>query len=555
MDNCQEIFVIGHRNPDTDSVCSAIAYAALKNRTTSEHHVPARAGELCAETAWVLSRFGLEPPRLLEDVSPQIRDVEIRHAPAVSGSVTVKKAWEIMRDQDISTLPVTGQDGSLRGIITLKDLAVAHMDSLDTHAVARAGTPYSNIAETLQGHILCGDSSRRMERGYILVGAGDPAAIREAMRPGDLLLVSNRPSAQRAAIENGAGCLVICLDAAVSPEIMDLAEEHACVIISTPYDTYKAAYFINQSVPVRQYMVRQGLQYFQLSTPVEDAVQIMSRTRFVYFPVLDDNGKYYGVISRRNLLNRSRKQLILVDHNEKSQCVPGGDQAEIREIIDHHRVGGIQTISPIFFRNQPIGSTATIIAQLYREAGEPIPPAVAGILCCAVLSDTLMLRSPTATETDRLAVQELAALCGEDPTKLGEEMFEAAEDLSGKSGEEILQQDYKIFAGDGVRFGVSQSTFFSVRARKSAGRLAEPEMRKLLEKDGLDYIFYLLTDIGSASSYVLCMGEGAEELLREAFALPDEQGSLCLRGVVSRKKQFIPQMMELLRRRTEEKSI
>ena len=548
-----EVLVVGHLNPDTDSICSAIAYAELKKIIDPAHrYISCRAGEIGEETAWVLRRFGLEPPQLLEDVSPTVRDVEIRRVVGVRRDITVKEAWEIMRDGDISTLPIVDKAGRLEGIITLKDLAVAQMDSLDAHALARAGTPYRNIAKVLSGRVICGKENAVMSRGYILIGAGNTEAIREAAQPGDLFLVANRESAQRAVIEGGAGCMVVCLSAPVSPEIRALAEERDCVIISTPFDTYKAAYFISQSVPVRHYMVKKGVQQFSLATPLEDAVRIMGSVRHIYFPVLDDKGRYYGVISRRNLINRSQKQLILVDHNEKSQCVPGWEQAEIREIVDHHRIGGLQTITPIFFRNQPVGSTATIVAAMYRENGVEPSPAMAGALCCAILSDTLIFRSPTCTETDRQTAQWLAELAGEEPESLGEAMFEAGEDLSNKTAAQLLQRDYKIFSAEDITFGVSQSTFFSVKARKRAAAMVRGELEHRREADGLAYIYYLLTDIGNESSYVLCAGDGAEPLVRRAFGVPDEEGVLRLPGVVSRKKQFIPALMETLHRQNEE---
>lgn len=547
----ERILVIGHKNPDTDSICSAIAYAELKRRTAGGEYVACRAGELSGETAWVLRRFGLAAPELCEDVSPQVGDVEIRRTPGVSGEITVKEAWGIMRDRDISTLPVTGEDGRLQGIISLRDLAVAHMDNLDTKTLGRAGTPYGNIAQTLCGQVVCGDPRDTMDRGRILVGAGNPEAISAATEEGDLVLVSNRVISQTAAIESGAACVVVCLSAEIRPEVMELARSRGCTLISTPFDTYRAAYFINQSVPLRHYLVSQNLLQFQLSTPLEDAVRVMGRTRYVYFPVLDEEGLYYGVISRRNLLNRRPRKLILVDHNEKAQCVAGWEEAEIQEIIDHHRVGGLQTMGPIFFRNQPVGSTATIVWQMYGERGLDPSPAVAGALCCAVLSDTLMLRSPTCTPLDRRCVQELAALAGEDPEKLGEAMFEAGEDLTGRNGEEILYQDFKVFTAGEASLGIGQSSFLSPAARRRARDLVEPLLPGCLPSNGVALAYYLLTDIRAGGSDVLWAGPGGDALVRDAFGLP-EDGPLYLPGVVSRKKQFVPALMEALRRRERE---
>ena len=535
-----ETLIIGHKNPDTDSICSAIAYADLKSRTEEGCFVPCRAGELSSETKWVLRRFGLAQPRLIEDVSPQVRDTEIRRIQGVSGELTVREAWSIMRDKDISTLPLTDAEGHLEGIVSLRDLAISQMDSLDTHELAKAETPYRCIAETLEGSVVVGDRNAVMRDGYIFVGAGDPEAIRAAIHPGDLMLVSNRVGAQRTAIECGAGCIVVCLDSGISPEIHTLAMERGCVVITTPFDTYKAAYFINQSVPVRHYMVAGGLKTFSLSTPLEDVLQVMGKTRFKYFPILDDDGLFYGVLSRRNILNRNRKRMILVDHNEKSQCVSGWEEAEIREIVDHHRVGGISTVSPIFFRNQPVGSTATIVWMMYRERGISIPADIAGAMCCAVLSDTLLFRSPTCTETDRQAAAELAALAGENAETLADAMFEAGEDLEGKTAEEVLTQDYKVFTSGSRQIGIAQSMFYSASNRKKAMELTRPLLAGLRRDDALTCMYYLLTDIRTETSYVLMEGENARDILLEAFPGAEGADTVTLPGVVSRKKQFVP---------------
>ncbi|MBR3297421.1 MAG: putative manganese-dependent inorganic diphosphatase [Firmicutes bacterium] len=548
--NKEEILITGHLNPDTDSICAAIAYADLKNRTSEGSYIACRAGAVSAETAWVLKRFGLKEPRLLEDVAPQVRDAEIRRVRGISGELTVKQVWEIMRDNDVSTLPIIDKDKRLIGLISLKDIAVAFMDSFNSHALSVSNTPFADIAKTLEGEILLGDPSAVMTKGRIQVGAGNPEMIREYMQPGDLMILSNRESSQRAAIESGASCIVVTTFADVSDEVMELAKSRGCVIISTPYDTHKASYYINQSVPVRYYMAKNDLRTFSLSTPIDDVLSVMGKTRFVYFPVRDEKGRYYGLISRRNMINRRRKQLILVDHNEKSQVVPGWEEADIREIVDHHRVGGIQTISPIFFRNQPLGSTCTIITQMYKEHGLEIPKDVAGAMLCAILSDTLMFRSPTCTEIDKEYAKELAEIAGVDLKKTGEAMFEAGEDLSGKTGDDLLHGDYKIFTAYDKRFGVSQSMFLSPASITKAIGLSADALQEMPRAEDTAYSYYLLTDITKESSRVLCAGNGAEDLLRAAFGL-GEDDELLLKGVVSRKKQFVPAIIEELRRESE----
>ena len=545
-----EILITGHLNPDTDSVCAAIAYADLKSKTAEGQYVACRAGVLSSETKWVLRRFGVTPPRLLSDVSPQLGDMEIRRVRGIKGDLSVRKAWEIMRNNDVSTLPVVDDERHLLGLVTLKDLALAFMDSFSSHALTVSGTSYASIASTLKGEVMLGDPDAQMKEGHIHVGAGNVEMIRETVKPGDLVLTSNREEAQRAAIECGVQCLVVTTFAEISEEISMLAKRKGCVLISTAYDTYKAAYYINQSVPVRHYMTS-DFTSFTISSSVEEVQNAMSRTRHAYFPVLDDSGRYYGLVSKRNMLGRRKKRLILVDHNERGQCVPGWEDAEILEIVDHHRVGGIQTVTPIFFRNQPLGSTCTIIAQMYKERGVDIPEKIAGLMLCAILSDTLMFRSPTCTGIDRQTAGELAKIAGVEIEPTGASMFEAGEDLSNKSAEDLLRGDYKIFSADDVRIGVSQSMFFSRKAIEKAARMTKDALPSARSADDLQYYFYLLTDIGAQSSYALCADKDAEDLLRAAFGLSKDE-ELLLQGVVSRKAQFLPALIEALRRMKEE---
>ena len=546
-----EILITGHLNPDTDSVAAAIAYAALKTRTSEGCFIACRAGKLSAETRWVLHRFGLEKPRLLTDVSPQLGDVEIRRVRGITRDLSVRGAWTIMHNNDISTLPIVDDERRLLGLISLKDLAMAFMDSISSHALIVSGTSYASIAATLKGEVILGDAGGFMKAGHIHVAAGDSAMMKEVIKPGDLVITSNREEAQLTAVELGAQCLVVTTFADVSDEVKSAAERRGCVIISTSYDTYRTAYYINQSVPIGHYMITDGFTSFTLQTPADEVLSVMSRTRHAYFPVLDENGRYYGLVSKRNMLGRKRKRLILVDHTERNQCVPGWEEADIMEIVDHHRVGGLQTISPIFFRNQPLGSTCTIIAQMYAEQGIEIPKDIAGAMLCAILSDTLMFRSPTCTDTDRECAEALARIAGVDIPATAKEMFEAGEDLEGKTAEDLLRQDFKIFSAYDTRIGISQSMFFSSGAIESARQIAAGALAAVRTADDLKYYYYLLTDINDQSCNVICEGQGAEDLLREAFALP-EGAPLRLKGVMSRKKQFVPALMEALRRRAEE---
>ena len=546
MDTVRTIGVIGHKNPDTDSICSAIAYASLKNRLGPPVYVPLRAGEINRETEYILRRFGAEAPALCQNVCAQVQDIDIRQMPGVSDLMTVRRAWETMRDQQISTLPITDGEGRLLGIITLKDLAMANMDSRDTQFLANSHTPYQNILETLEGTLVTGDPKGRVQAGKIVVGAASPETMEAVVEQGDLVLVANRYESQYCAIEMGASCIVVCTGSAVPKTIVRLAEKHGCAIISTPYDTYPAACLISQSVPIGFYMLKHDLLTFTLSDPVEDVKEVMGKVRFVYFPILDSEGKYAGVISRRNLLNLHRKQLILVDHNEKTQCVDGWEEAEILEIIDHHRIGNLETSGPVYFRNQPVGCTATVIYQLYQENCVDLDPQTAGLLLSAILSDTLHFQSPTCTPLDQRTAQALAAIAGVDMDELAGAMFEAGEDLDGKTPQEVFLQDYKIFECGDLHFGVGQGSFVSRGSYEKARALVSEFLPEALGQSGLQMVFYMLTSLQDQSALVLYAGNGARELLETAFGVQAGEYGVLLKGVVSRKKQFIPQLLRTL---------
>lgn len=538
--------VIGHKNPDTDSICSAIAYAHLKNITTDREYEPRRAGEINQETAFVLNKFDMKPPRICLDVHAKVRDIDIRYIDGVDGQMTLRRAWETMRDQDITTLPITNSDNKLEGLITLKRLAMANMDSLDPHAVANAKTSVSNIVETLNGTLVTGSTDMRIDHGKIVIAAGSPEAMENMVDPGDIVLVANRYEAQLCAIELEAACLVVCMTPNIAKTIIKIAKEHNCTVISTPYDTYAASCLINQSIPICHPMARSMIM-FQLSTPVEEARKIMGQVRHNYFPVVDKVGIYQGVISRRNLLNLQRKQLILVDHNEKTQCVDGFEDAEILEIIDHHRIGNLETNGPVFFRNQPVGCTATIVFQMYQEYNVEIEPNIAGILCSAILSDTLIFRSPTCTPQDEYAARQLASIAGVEVEALATEMFEAGENLEGKTAEQLLLQDYKIFVSGKTRFGVGQGSYVSEKNREAAKNMLSGYLESVLEHEDVDMVFYLVTNILDQSSEVLFAGKDAPELLSRSFNRDvDTSKPLELPGLVSRKKQFIPAIINTL---------
>ena len=539
-----KVVVIGHRNPDTDSICSAIAYAELKNQTSSLVCEPRRAGRMNQETEFVLKKFGVTPPRMCTDVNPKIRDVDFREMPGINGSTSLRKAWEIMRDKQIDTLPITDADNELLGLITVKDIATANMDVFDTEVLAKSRTSYKNILETLGGTMVVGDENAVCTTGHIKIGTATPEMLESAVEKGDIVILTNRYESQLCAIEKEASLLIICNGAKVGRTIQRIAEETGVAIMSVACDSYAAGKLMSQCAPISYYMTRDDIVKFTLVTPVSDVTRVMTKVRHRYFPVLDEDGKYCGMVSRRNIIALRKRRIILVDHNEATQAVEGFDQAEILEIIDHHRIGSLETDGPVYFRNQPVGCTATIITQMYDENGVDIPPQIAGLLLAAILSDTLAFRSPTCTPVDENTAKRLAKIAGVDIEEFSTEMFEAGEKLDGKTPEEVFLQDFKVFMCGDIRFGVAQGSYMTRKNLQAAQALLQPYLEEARNKQNVEDLYMLLTDVPKEESVVICTGRYAAEVLSNGFeSRPAADGSWTLPGVVSRKKQFIPAMM------------
>ena len=539
-----KVVVIGHRNPDTDSICSAIAYAELKNRTSTLVCEPRRAGKMNQETEFVLKKFGVTPPRMCTDVNPKIRDVDYREMPGIPGSTSLRRAWKIMRDQQIDTLSITSADNELEGIITVKDLATANMDVFDTAVLAKSRTSYKNILETLNGTMVVGNADAVCTTGHIKIGTATPEMLESSVEKGDIVILSNRYESQLCAIEKEASLLIICNGAKVGRTIQRIADETGVAIMTTPVDTYAAGKLISQCAPISYYTTRDNILKFTLVTPVADVLRVMAKVRHRYFPILDEEGKYCGMVSRRNVIALRKRRIILVDHNEATQAVEGFDQAEILEIIDHHRIGSLETSGPVYFRNQPVGCTATIITQMYDENGVDIPPQIAGLLLAAILSDTLAFRSPTCTPVDENTAKRLAKIAGVDIEEFSTEMFEAGEKLDGKTPEEVFLQDFKVFMCGDIRFGVAQGSYMTRKNLQAAQALLQPYLEEARNKQNVEDLYMLLTDVPKEESVVICTGRYAAEVLSNGFeSRPAADGSWTLPGVVSRKKQFIPAMM------------
>ena len=538
----RKVYVVGHKNPDTDSICSAIAYAALKQQIETEgenNYFPMRAGMLNEETQYVLKRFGVEEPRILANVHLRVQDVDVNRMSGISSHTSIKDAWAMMKERNVYTLAVTNEE-QLEGVITTSDIATSYMDVYDSRILAEARTQYQNIANTLDGEIVNGNSHAYFVKGKVTVAASSPEMMETYIEKEDLVILGNRYESQLCAVELDASCLVICQGAQVSKTILKLAQERDIVIITTPHDTFTVSRLINQSIPVRHFMEKDGLTIFNTTDYVENIKDIMAKKRARDFAVVDKEGKFYGFISSRRLMDARNRRVIMVDHNEKTQAVDGIEEAEILEIIDHHRLGSLETVGPVYFRNQPVGCTATIIYDMYKENGVVPDKTIAGLLCSAIISDTLLFRSPTCTWLDRAAGEELSKIAGLDMEELAQNMFQAGSNLKGKTAEEICFQDFKDFTVSDVKFGVGQVNSMNAEELQEIKESVRPYLEQVANAERLDMVFFMLTNIVDEVTELLCYGKGAKEQVLEAFDLPADTEDILLEGVVSRKKQLIP---------------
>ena len=537
--------VIGHKNPDTDSICSAISYAYLKNQISDKTYEARRAGDISAETNFVLKHFGFTAPRLSEDMSPTILNIDIRKEKSISKDLTILSVLKQMSERDVDTLCITNDEEKLEGVVTLKDLAKANLDTTNRAILAEAKTNYSSVLETINGEMVFGDPDATIDSGNILI-ATTSDLMSLTIKKNDIILLTSRRDVQESAIEQGAGCLIICMGANIDDDILEKAKEKNCFIIRTENDTYSTSKLISYSVPVRHYMSHENLISFHVNTPVDEARKIMASQRIHYYPILDSDERYIGMISRRNLLNVNRKEVILVDHNEASQAVEGLDEAKILEIIDHHRIGTLETGSPVFFRNEPVGCTATIVYSMFKENDIAIPQNIAGLLLSAILSDTLLFHSPTCTLVDKAAAKELAEIAREDIDAYGNALFEAGEDLSGRTAKDLLYTDYKEFAIGSKAIAVGQSFFVSENSCNKAKEMMSALFTDVLDTSGKDMIFYMLTHVPTQETELFFAGKESDEIVSAAFNIDVNDNHVTLPGIVSRKQQFIPPIREQL---------
>jgi manganese-dependent inorganic pyrophosphatase len=533
------IYITGHKNPDTDSICSAISYAELKKRLGYTNAKAIRLGSVSKETQFALDHFSVKAPDLMESMKAQIADLNFGPREAVLPTDTIKKAWELIKDSDSKTLSVVDEDGKLIGIASQSTITSSYMDIWDNAAIQKSNTKMASIIETLSAKPVYLIDDGQELKGKILVSAMLPDSAEPFVEEGDIVICGDRLDTQEMIIKNKAALMIVTGNLPVSKEIVEKAKAASCSIISTPYDTFTASRLVPLSVPVGYVMSTEKLISFRLDDTIEDVKEVMLDTRFRSYPVLDSDNKVVGNISRYHLIAPNKKKLILIDHNEKGQSVNGREDAEILEIIDHHRIADVMTTNPILYRCEPVGCTATIVTNMYYENGLEPTKEIAGLLCSAIISDTLLFKSPTSTPADKAAVEKLAAIAGIDPVKYAKEMFKAGSSLAGKSAEDIFNQDFKEFRLGDLKLGVSQISTMDVEGLNPV----KPDLIKLMQDKAKNENFHLLvlmlTDILEGGSELVVIGE-RKDLAEKAFDVNIPGDTVYVPGMMSRKKQVIP---------------
>ena len=533
------IYVTGHKNPDSDSICAAYAYAEFKNKIGETETVACRLGDVNQETQFILDYFDAEAPKFLNTVKLKVEDLQFDNINPVSPDISLKTAWTIMREKNIKTLPVGDENNHLLGVLAVANLTSCYMDIWDNRILSKSNTTLDNIIDTLSAKICYVNEDIKFFPGKIAVTAMQPDTMTEHIEEGDIAIVGDREEAQAALINLNVSLMIVTGGYAPSEKIINLAKEHGVTIIVTQHDSFTASRLIVQSIPVGYVMVKENIVSFRTDDLVDDIKKVMSETRFRSYPVLDENGRVVGTVSRYHLISNHKKKVIQVDHNERGQSVDGLEDAEVLEIIDHHRVADIQTNNPIYFRNEPVGSTSTIVAKCFFENGIRPSRKAAGLLCGAIISDTLLFRSPTCTPQDQYICKKLAEIAGINIEEFAKEMFKAGTSLKGKTVEQIFNTDFKPFTIEGTKVGISQVNTMDIEGFMPLKEEMLNYMDQKAKEAGLEMVMLLLTDILNEGSEILVTG-AKPEIVEKAFKITLKDKGAFLPGVLSRKKQVVP---------------
>lgn len=535
----ESVYITGHKNPDTDSIIAAIAYAEYKNKQGNYDATPIRLGPINRETKFILDYFGVAEPDYMETMKLRVSDLSYDTTQPVESGISLKMAWSLMNRNAVNSLVVVDEEELLLGVVSISNVTRSYMDVWDTTVLATSRTSSENIIDTLSAVPLHVPAEPKPITGKMVVVNLHPTDAQSFIEDGDVAITGNLTDLQKSAIEGGAALLIITANSSLTEEIHDLAEKNRVTVLQTPFDTFTAARLLPQAVPIQHVMSKEKLVYFSPDDFIEDVSPIMAETRYRSYPIVTADRHVRGTLSRYHLISSRKKKVILVDHNERSQSVDGLENAEIMEIIDHHRVADVATGSPIYFRNEPVGSTSTIIANIFFENGIRPSRKIAGLLCAAIISDTLFFKSPTSTQTDRMTLDRLTKIADLNPEPFAMEMFRAGTSLEGRTPEDLLSQDFKTFTVDDQKIGISQ--VYSLDSSALTGM--KDELLKLMDyrakQAGFTIYGLLITDIFKASSELVVTGPD-KELIEKAFNKKIENNSIYLPGVLSRKKQVIP---------------
>lgn len=534
------VYVSGHRNPDTDSICSAIAYSYLLNATNKYNAVPVRLGEINRETEYVLKRFGVEHPVLLKTVKQKVEDLNYDKVTVFSKDLTLKTAWFLLKQQNLKSAPILDEHGQLLGLLSTSNIIEGYMDQWDSEVLKKAKTPVENVIDTLEANVIYLNESLKVVEGDIHIAAMSGSEAKKRIHENDVVIVGGDRSDDLEELISVKPSLIVLTGSLTADEnVVKKCEEQRISIISTPFNTYQTSQQIVQAIPVEYVMIKGDIKTFSTDDTLDYMKEVMSETRYRGYPVIDLNNRCVGSISRFALLKGLRKKVILVDHNERGQSIPGVEEADILEIVDHHRVADIQTVGPLLFRGEPLGSTATIVTKIFDELDVEMPSHIAGLLLGAVVSDTLLFKSPTCTPVDTKIAKKLAEIAGVDIQEFAMEMFKAGTSLVGKTVDEIFNQDFKKFSFDNLQVGVAQVNSMDIEGFLPYKKDMLDYMNKFAEDNNLEFTLLLLTDIINANSEIF-VGGPRPELVEKAFnvQLTECQGTLA--GVISRKKQVVP---------------
>lgn len=537
----ETVYISGHQNPDTDSICAAIGYAEFKRKRNEYNAVPIRLGELSQETKYVLDYFNVPAPLFKDTMQPQVKDLKMDNAYCITPEISIMKALELINEHKIDSLPIIDYDENLVGVATLSNLTGSYIDVWDDNILGRSGTMVENIMDVLTADFIIKPQNPRPMNGKMVVHAMKPESTDGFIMENDIVITGDRKEAQEDAINKKVSLLIITGGLDLEKDLYDKALKNNVSVIHTDYTSFIAARILPQAVPVSHVMTKDELVFFHQEDYLDDVQHVMSNTRFRAYPVLDHQNKVIGSISRYHLLSNKKKKLILVDHNEKTQSIGDIEDAEIIEIVDHHRVANVSTFGPIFFRNEPVGSTSTIVSKMFFEHGIRPSRETAGILCAAIISDTLLFRSPTSTQVDAWVLERMAKIAGIDVEAFALDMFKAGTSIEGKTPQELLEQDVKAFSIEGETIRVAQVFTMDMEYLESVKKELITAMNKVIKENGENTFVLMLTDIFNETSIVLVAGDFTEEIAA-AFDKPLVDNSFEEPGLLSRKKQMIPKL-------------